>query len=245
MPDLSRFSIYRHAHEASKRVKESLDLMPFLLELEGFVRLDDVEYGPDSPDFVFRHADKSIGVELTISLPKVFPSGGFAQKGDFKTWKAETKTHPQPRHEFAWPEYTSREALAALESHLDTKARKVRTWKAAFPEKWLLLHVDSGSPFAELVANRRHDTPGSENKVADHIAKIAYSVHSIFQKPHPFDSVIFFSGRVILAFPAGGTNPYRLPTPRADILARGAAAPDDLLDWSHAVTSVVEHPLLE
>lgn len=245
MQDLSHHSIYRHLSVETQRREEAMALMPFLLSLEQFITLEDVEYAQDPPDFVFCHAGSRIGVELTDLVPKVFGSKAYALKAKFKPWEALTKENPELRHEFEWGEFTLRESLAAFANQFDGKIQKAKKWKETFRENWLLLHVGSGSPFGQVVATKRKDTAGRTAVMDDYIAKSTHALFSICQRPHPFQQVILFSGTVFLAFPAHGGNPHSFPVPSTDVLAHGAAASDSFLDWRFSPKSIVEHPLLE
>ncbi len=244
MTDLSHFSIFRHPPSDAKKGQESLVIMPFLQALAQFVQLDDVEFGGDPPDFVFRYQTVVIGVELTGLVPKPFEEGGFLKKADFKKWQAETKAYPQPYHEFEWGEYTLRESLAAFAQQVKGKSQKVRNWKGISSEKWLLLHVGGGSPFGELVATRREDVLGKQESVADYFAKSAYEVSTICQNQHPFDLIFLFSGIKLLAFSVNNSNKYGFPELKTEILARGKNAPANYMDWICRSRSTVKHPLL-
>ncbi|HXT41922.1 MAG TPA: hypothetical protein VN887_18075 [Candidatus Angelobacter sp.] len=245
MPDLSRFSIYHDPSANQKRDEEATNLMPFLLRLEEFVKLDDVEFGAEPPDFVFHHQNKIIGVELTDMVPKQFSKGGYRRREAFKAWKAECKQKPQPHHEFKWGEFTLRESLAAFANQVEGKARKADKWKVSFEQKWLLMHVANGSPFSVLVASSRKDSLGREEEMADYFAKVTHTVFSICSRPHPFNYVILFSGQVLIAFPANDANPLNFPVADSDILSRGANAPDRFLDWTSTLRSFLDHPLLK
>jgi hypothetical protein len=241
MRGLSHFSIYRNPSPEPKRAEEAHTLVPFLLKLEQFITLEDVEYGQDPPDFVFRHANKRIGVELADLVPKQFGEGGYARRVDHQRWKSATKENPQPRHEFEWGEFTLRESLAAFTDQLDRKIQKARKWSQAFPESWLLMHAASGSPFGGLVAAEGEAVSGREMEVEEYFAKITHALSSICQRPHPFHQVILFSGMVLLALQANAANPYAFPVPTSEVLARGAAASERFLDWRSTFRSITEH----
>ncbi len=252
MPELSRFSIYsdppaRPQRKAwqQKRVEESRELMPFLLRLEEFITLDDVQFGQDPPDFVFQHQNASIGVELTDLVPERFENGGYRRRGVFKSWRIAINEVPQPRHEFEWGNFSLRESLASFAQQLETKSQKASKWKGSFSESWLLMHIGSGSPFGGLVATGLKATLGREADQADHRAKAAYGISSICQRTHPFSYVILYSGMVVLAFPKNSDNPYKFPTPRLDVIARGEKVSDEILDWQSNSKSIVDHPLLD
>ena len=244
MRALSHFSIYRNLSPEPKRAEEARTLMPFLLRLEQSLTLEDVEYGQDPPDFVFRHAGRLIGVELTDLVPKKFGEGGYARKAQFKPWEASIKGNPQARHEFEWGKFTLRESLAAFADQLDNKVQKAKKWNEIFPENWLVMHVASGSPFGELVSTDHEVVRDREDEMKDYDAKITHALSTICQRPHPFRYIILFSGMVIFAFPASGDNPRSFPVPTSDVLARGAAASDKFLDWSMTESSIVEHSIL-
>jgi hypothetical protein len=237
------FTIYRRRSPIKKRQNEADELFLFLSGLEEFVELEDVEFGGDPPDFVFRHKGNRIGVELTAVVPKKFGRGGYSRIAEFKTWNVERKQRPQPRHEFKWGEFTLRESLDALADQFKSKVSDASRWGNTYAERWLLMHLDSGSPFGCLVPSSRKDRrPG--NEVDDYIAKTTYEVVSILRPPHPFTHVILFSGTILLAFPTGDANPYGLPTPSSAIIERGAKAPEKFLEWRTVLKSWVEHPLI-
>jgi hypothetical protein len=232
-----QFSIYRKLSSNRQQRKEAEDIWWFLNSLCKLMKIDDVEYGLEPPDFVFHILGKSIGVELTKLNPKIFVDGSYAERGLFKEWEKETKAHPQSYQEFPWGEFSVRDSLAAFSQQFEKKCDDVKRWKENFPEKWLLAHVDKGSPFGEIFPAKEQIVPGREEESADWRAKIAYSLFSICQRPHPFDYVILFSGISIFAFPANGRNLHKLPVAKPEVLARGAKASDEFLEWSSELKS--------
>lgn len=240
MADLSQFSIYQHRAPSEKRSKEATDLMPFLMKLQHFMALDDVAFAEDPPDFIFRIQDHVIGVELTDLVPKNFGRGGYRKRAEFKSWKDALKVVQTGSHQFTWGEFSLGGSLDALENQLDDKSEKAAKWNGTFAEKWLLLHMTSGSTLSGLVPYERDDTPGQEDKATDFISKCVWSVSEICRRPHPFSYIVFFSGASIRAFPANGLNRWHLPVPNADLLARGAQVNDDVLQWRTTSKSMIE-----
>lgn len=239
MIDVSRFTAYRQFSPDAKRRKEAEDLLDLLRHLDGFVKLDDVQFGQDPPDFVFHLEGKRIGVELTDLNPKVFVNRGYSLRGKFKAWRAETEPDIIPQ-KFDWGVYSLRESLAAFKAQLDVKRKDAEGWGTSFPERWLLMHVASGSPFSEIFDGKWHSNPGREKEVADYLAKATHGVHSVCQEIRPFDHVILFMQDAFLAFPANPANLRKLPVPGDEILKRGAQAPERFLEWKKNRKSVTE-----
>ena len=245
MIDLSGLSIYSDLASDFKRRQESDDIVPFLLSLGDIVVPDDVKLGPEPPDFIFQFADGLVGVELTTLNPKVFPQGGYKNRKDFKQWQKESEENPQSYHKFSWGEYTVRESLAAFSEQLDEKSKSSEKWKGTYISKWLLFHVGSGSPFGEVLPGEDKVLLGREEAYANYRAKVAYALYEVCQRPHPFEYIILFSGRAFLTFPAKGKNHYKLPQLRSEIIAKGAVASDEYLDWRSALNSVKRHLTLD
>jgi hypothetical protein len=174
---------------------------------------------------------------LTKLNPKVFIEGGYAKRKLFKEWEKETKTNPQSYQEFPWGEFSIRDSLTAFSRQFEEKCNKVKRWKEIFPERWLLAHVDKGSPFGEIFPTKEKIIPGREEDYANLKAKIIYSLASIFEKSHPFDYVILFSGPNLFPFPSNGRNPHKLPFAKPEVLEQGAKASDKFLDWSISTKS--------
>jgi len=203
--------------------------------------VDDVEYGSEPPDFVFHVSGKLIGVELTKLNPRIFVDGGYIKRKLFKEWEKETNADLQPYQEFPWGEFSVRDSLAAFSQQFQEKCDGVKRWRENFHEKWLLAHVDKGSPFGEIFPARERIMPGHEEDCANHKAKIIYSLASICGKPHPFDYVILFSGPNLFPFPSNGGNPHKLPSANSEVLEQGAKASDRFLDWSISTKSCKKH----
>ena len=51
--------------------------------------------------------------------------------------------------------------------------------------------------------------------------------------------MIIFSGCTLLAFPANGKNPHKLPSPRWDAVARGGKVDDTHLAWTSKLSFVI------
>jgi hypothetical protein len=239
------FSIYQKLSSNRQQKQEAEDIWWFLLSLCKLMSIEDVEYGPDPPDFIFHVSGKSIGVELTKLNPKVFVEGGYAQRKLFKEWQQETNKNPQPRSEFKWGQFTVKESLDAFAKQFEKKCKDVSDWKGILEQKWLLAHIDSGSPFGDLFTAREKISPGREEECADYKAKLIYSLSAICQKPHPFDYVILFSGPNLFPFPANGKNPHKLPFAKPEILEKGAKASDRFLHWSSSSKSCKKQLSLE
>jgi hypothetical protein len=233
-PDISRFSICREPSNDEKRRSEAVDIMLLLLRLDGLIELNDVKFGQDPPDFIFHCNQKQIGVELTKLNPKIFESGGYSKRAKFKLFKAEIEKISSGEETFPWGTFTFRESLDALNKHLLEKQKKADPWHHLFPERWLLMHTASGSPFCEIVASRQNmqiDTaPGTEEALSDYLAQITYGISQRCIGKKPFDYIILFFRENFLAFPTSASNPYHLPIPSDEILQRGASVPDSFLD---------------
>ncbi|HEU6449119.1 MAG TPA: hypothetical protein VFV23_11840 [Verrucomicrobiae bacterium] len=225
------FSIYRKLSSNRQQKKEAEDIWWFLNSLCKLMTIDDVEYGSEPPDFIFHVSEKLIGVELTKLDPKIFVDGGYTTRKFFKEWEKEANTNPQPYREFPWGEFSVRDSLAAFSRQFQEKRDDLKRWKENFSERWLLAHIDKGSPFGEIFPAAERITPGREEDCANHKAKIIYSLASICGKPHAFDYVIFFSGPNLFPFPVNGRNPHKLPLAKPEVLEQGAKASDTFLDW--------------
>jgi len=227
----SCFSIYRELSSNRQQKKEAEAIWWLLNSLCKLMAVDDVEYGLEPPDFVFHVAGKLIGVELTKLNPRVFVDGGYTKRKLFKEWETETRANPQPYQEFSWGEFSVRDSLVAFEQRFQNKCDGIKRWKKSFPEKWLLAHVDKGSPFGEIFPAREQITSGLEEDYDNYKAKIIYSLASICGKPHPFDYVILFSGPNLFSFSSNGRNPHKLPCAKPEVLQQGVKASDGFLDW--------------
>lgn len=238
---LPRLAIYRDLgiEKEGKRKNEALALVPLILKLDQILEIDDVEYAADPPDFAFKIGGESIGVELTDVNPALFGTGGYLKKKEFREWEVQIKANPQPVNVFTWGKFTLRESIDSLRSQFADKCEKAKRWPT-FDKKWLLLHLAGGSPFGDLVANDNRPLPGKEEVIREHIAKILFEVCSVFAAPNPFDYVLMFSGCQIIAFPANGQNPHKLPMPRWDYVTHGARANDDHLSWSSTLSHVTQ-----
>lgn len=234
---LPRLAIYRELAKDEKRKKEAWDLVPLILKLDQTLEIDDVEYSDDPPDFVFKIGGQSIGVELTEVNPALFGPGGYRKKKEFRDWEAEVKAHPKPLNIFKWGKFSLRESLDSLKAQFATKIEKAKRWPTV-DKKWLLLHLAGGSPFSDLVATEHRPNPGKEELIREHTAKVLFEVCSILTTPNPFDYVLMFAGCQIIAFPANGQNPHKLPMPRWDFVALGARASDSHFAWTSTLSHV-------
>ena len=245
MPDVSRFSIYRNPLPDLKRQAESRDLMPLLLRLDEFIRFADVTFGDEPPDFIFHHSTGTIRVELTDLCPKINETGGHHKRAEFKSFEAEVAKTSPAQSAFPWEKVSRRKSLEAFKAQLETKRKKAQPWFANFTERWLLMHVASGSPFGEILnGEQQQPTPSTENVLADYLAKLTHELHSICQEAHPFDQIILFresnTFAEMLMFSPSRLNPYKLPVPQGEILNRGATVSDSFLDLKIASKSVIK-----
>lgn len=160
-PNVARFKINReepfnqqNQKEIQKRQKEATNLQDFLWHLEYFIKLDEVDFGkpPNEPDFIFALQGKQISAELTALDPKVFASGGYRQRGEFKKWQKETNPTVTPE-KFPWGGYSLRESLIALKTQINEKRKKVKRQRD-FSGRWLLLHIANGSPFSQIFGGK-------------------------------------------------------------------------------------------
>jgi hypothetical protein len=234
---LPRLSIFKNLSTDPKRKAEAWDLVPLILKLDQIIDIDDIDYAADPPDFAVKIAGQSIGVELTAVNPALFGPGGNRKKQEFREWQARVKANPEPVNIFEWGTFTLAESLASLKAQFESKTEKTKRWPA-FDKKWLLLHLDSGSPFSDLVGRDR-PTPGAEQKMREHRAKVVFEVCSILAAPNPFDYVLMFAGCDIVAFPYNGQNPHKFPMPRWDLVARGARVDNSHLTWKSTLKHIV------
>jgi hypothetical protein len=246
-PEFFHFANLRRQHDDKKHRAEAKDFYLFSRHLCRFIKFDNARFGrpPNEPDFILDYDGKQIGAELTTLDPKIFQKGGFVQRGQISKWNAKSKPNESVQH-FPWGTYSLRESLAAFKDQLDGKRQQAKYWAATFPERWLLMSIAGGSPFADVVGGIPRITPGRETEVADYLAKEAYHLHLICQVSDPFDYVILFTAESFLTFPARGINPHKLPRLRDEIVKRGEQASDNFLDWkieAETTRSNVSFPL--
>jgi hypothetical protein len=245
IPDVFRFSIYRKPLPDLKRQAESRDIMPLLLRLDEFIQFADVTFGDEPPDFVFHHLTGTIGVELTDLYPKVNEKGGHHKRAEFKSFETEVAKTLPDQSAFPWDKVSCRESLEAFKAQLETKRKKAQPWFSNFTERWLLMHVTSGSPFGEILnGEQQQTTPSTEKVFADYSAKLTHELNSICQEAHPFDHVILFresnAFAEMLVFSPSRLNPYKLPVPQGETLNRGEKMLDSFLDFKIAPKSVIK-----
>jgi hypothetical protein len=237
-PDISRFSIYCQPSTEGKRRKEAGDILHLLWRLDEFIKLSDVLFGLDPPDFVFQYREKQIGAELTDLDPNIFVEGGHLTRGNFNKWQTGIEADAAP-HEFGeWGKYSLRESLDAFRIRLNIKRQGAKHWFKNFSERWLLMHVSDGSPFAEILCGERQTALGMEAEAANYFGKATHAIDTICRDIQPFDLVLLFQKTDLattccnlLTFPANAANPHKLPVSPDEILKCGAAASDRFLDW--------------
>ena len=107
-PNLSRLSIYRETTPDEKHRQESLAIYHLLWCLDKTTPFDDVVFGADPPDFIFKIQGRDIGAELTDIDPTIFAPGvGHHQRGKFNKWVAKIETeHTGVQESFPWGNYT-------------------------------------------------------------------------------------------------------------------------------------------
>lgn len=236
---VGEFSIYRQNPATGRQRKEAGEIFDLLRRLAKTVPFDDVAFCvPDPPDFVFKIEGRDIGAELTDIDPASFPSGGHRTRRDFNKWEADVPNDGQPHVFTEWANYTLGESLGAFRDGLEKKRLGAQGWQTRFRERWLLMRIGDGGPFAELLGGEQEITPGMEEEVANRFAKATHALYTICQRAQPFDRVLVFYTTGIknvwcnlLTFSAGSENRYNLPVPCEEILKRGAVASDDFLTW--------------
>jgi hypothetical protein len=243
-PNLSQFSIYRVTPPDEKHRQESLAIYHLLWRLDKTTPFDDVAFGTDPPDFIFKIRGQDIGAELTDIDPTIFAKGGHRARGQFKNWEADIPDDGS-ENVFPWGKHTLGETLAAFEHRVKTKQQDAATWKIQCSEKWLLMRVADGSSFGELLGGEHEATPGMEEEVANYFAKAIYELNAICKRAQLFDRVLIFhsigseyGGCNLLTFATGAENRHNLPEPSAEILKRGASASADFMVWKHGSETV-------
>jgi hypothetical protein len=243
-PNLSRFAIYRGTPPGEKHRQESLAIYHLLCRLDKTTPFDNVVFGTDPPDFIFKIRGQDIGAELTDIDPTIFAKGGNRARGQFKKWEADI---PNDGFEniFSWAKRTLGETMAAFEHRVKTKQQDAAAWKIQCPEKWLLMRVADGSSFSELLGGEHEATPGMEEEVANYFAKAIYELNAICKRAQPFDRVLIFiplaanmEAVTCSLFPPAQriTTTYR--SHRRKHWKRGASASADFLTWKHGGETV-------
>jgi hypothetical protein len=90
IPDISHFSIFLETKLTLHQNTEREDLTNLLRCLAQVIKLSDVEFGENPPDFIFHHQDRKIGVELTDLNPKEFHEHGHLKRAEYKTFGPNT-----------------------------------------------------------------------------------------------------------------------------------------------------------
>jgi len=219
--------------------------MHLLLRLDEFIKFSDVAFGQDPPDFIFRHQNGIIGVELTDMNPKIFQEGGHRKRSEYNKFQAEVAQKSSADNSFPWDKVSMRESLKAFKAQLEAKRIKAQPWFAGFTERWLLMNATSGSPFGVILNGKLEQaTPQTENALADYVARVTHEINVICQSTHPFDHVILFresdSFAEMLMFSPNSLNPHKLPIPSDAILNRGGKVSDKLLDRQIRQTSIIK-----
>lgn len=246
-PKLHRFSIYKERPPSERCRQEATDIYPLLWRLDKSVPFDDVIFGGDPPDFIFKIQGNDIGAELTDIDPTIFAKGGNQARGKFKEWEAKVTDEKTGLEEtFPWGRFTLGESLAAFEQRLKMKQQDAATWKSQCSEKWLLMRIARGTALGGVLgAGRSEVTQGMEEDSANYFAKATYELNAICKQARPFDRVLIFhsigsdySICSLLTFSTGAENPYNLPEPSAEKLTRGASASVDFLKWTHGSETI-------
>jgi hypothetical protein len=246
-PNLSRFSIHRQTPISEKQRQESSDIFHLLWRLDRTIPFDDVVFGGDPPDFVFKIQGRDIGAELTDIDPKIFASGGNRARGEFKKWEDKVREEKSGQEEtFPWGKFTLGETLEAFEHRLKAKQQDAATWKSPCSEKWLLMRVAQGTALGGVLGGGRSEvTPGMEEQSANYFAKAMHDLNAICKKAAPIDRVLMFhsvgierGGVNLMTFSTGAENRFNLPEPSQDVLKRGASASSEYLSWTHGSETI-------
>lgn len=239
-PNLSRLSIYKGTPPSEKCRQESTDIFHLLWRLDKTIPFDDVVFGGDPPDFIFKIQGRDIGAELTDIDPKIFAGGGNRARGEFKKWEDKVREEKTGLEEtFPWSSFTLGETLAAFENRLKTKQQDAATWKSQCSEKWLLMRVARGTALGGLLGGKNEVTLGMEEQVANYFAKAMHDLNAICKQAKPIDRVLIFhsvgiehGGISLMTVSTGVENRYNLPEPSLDILGRGESASSEFLNWT-------------
>jgi len=244
IPDISHFLIFREPKLTPHQKAEREALKYLLLRLDKIMKLSDVEFGKNPPDFIFHHQDRKIGVELTDLNPKEFNEHGQLKRAEYKAFEADLAQTYSATESFSWDVVSPRESIGAFKKQLATKREKARPWASDFSECWLLIHATAGNPFAIILNPQlKYVTPAAETALAAHVAKMTHAIHSLCQDIEPFSHVILFRRSDhfadCLAFSPANSNPYIFPVPKDEILNHGAKVPDAILDLKASPRTVI------
>jgi hypothetical protein len=245
IPDIFHFSIFLETKLTLHQKTEREDLTHLLLRVAQVIKLSDVEFGKNPPDFIFHHQDRKIGVELTDLNPKEFNEHGHLKRAEYKTFEADLAQTSSADESFSWDVVSPRESIGAFKKQLETKREKARPWASKFSDCWLLIHAAAGNPFAIILNPKlKQITPAAETALAAHVAKLTHAIHSLCQDVEPFSHVILFRRSDhfadCLAFSPVNSNPYNFPVPNDEILNHGAKVPDAILDLKATPRTVIK-----
>ncbi len=245
IPDISQFSVSLETKLTLNQKTEREDLTNLLRCLVQDIKLSDVVFGENPPDFIFHHQDKKIGVELTDLNPKEFHEHGHLKRAEYKTFEAELAQTPSADEAFSWDVVSPRESIGAFRKQLETKREKARPWASKFSDCWLLIHAAAGNPLAIILNPKlQQNTPDEETTLAAHVAKLTHAIHSLCQDIEPFSHVILFRGSGYfadyLAFSPVNSNPFNLQVPKDEILNHGAKVSDAILDLKASPKTVIK-----
>src|SRR5262245_35985661 len=99
---VTQFSAFRTTAPQCQQRREALNSFPFFEALQNYVDIDDVEFGPNPPDFVITAKGLKIGAEVTRLNPRIFGRGGCTQMRDFRSWKEERISGPPEDRKICW-----------------------------------------------------------------------------------------------------------------------------------------------
>ena len=134
--NISHFSIYQQHAPNKHRERETREIFHFLNRLGQFIKLDDVRFGKDPPDFVICLPDKKIGLELTDVDPTIFEKNGNHHRGAYKKWRKDIVSDGLPHQFLGWGKYSLRESLAALKHRIIKKIEDTPRWADKFSERF-------------------------------------------------------------------------------------------------------------
>ena len=250
---MTKFSIYNSPQASAHKRKGADEIFLFLHRLGNHIKVSDVIFGDDPPDFVMLLDESEIAIELTrlkradfrlgIELPQRRRGGVLKDVGDIETaqyikWKRDQRQlREKEEARFPWSEVSLETVFAASLKHILKKANQAGSYKKHFDEKWLLLNVDRGSPFSQIVAHL--DIVHGHAVFEQICARLVFEMATVCKQAAAFAYVILFYQHHFLAF-ASGDNKYDLPAPDPDQVELGSKVPTKLLKYKLRTSDTLE-----